>query len=203
MHVYSQSKETNAELLPNIIVTRAHLHSSTLQNWRHTHTFTQNPKETEVATSLCAYRVLLPRSSAWSRLAPIPLAWSISLCLAPHVLAARHHGRGLGNERGFRRSLGADRGEETVDTRGRERERKWRTLRPTSGVSGPHRLRRTLGQEPSNRSFLSPSLHTVVCTKGPRLIRNKCSALAQSQSQSRAPSTPSTNLQNGDRPLFL
>ena len=49
-----QKQERNAELQPNIFVTRAHLHSSTLQDWCHTHTFTQNPKETEVATSLCA-----------------------------------------------------------------------------------------------------------------------------------------------------
>ena len=54
MHVYKQEQkqERNAELQPNIIVTRAHLHSSTLQDWRHTHTFTQKPKETKVMTSL-------------------------------------------------------------------------------------------------------------------------------------------------------
>ena len=34
----------------------------------------------------------------------------------------------------------------------------WRTLRPTSGVAGPHRLRRTLGQEPSNRNSRTRTL---------------------------------------------
>ena len=34
----------------------------------------------------------------------------------------------------------------------------WRTLRPTSGVSGPHRLRRTLGQELSNRNSRTGTL---------------------------------------------
>ena len=35
----------------------------------------------------------------------------------------------------------------------------WRTLRPASGVSGPHRLRRTLAPEPSSSSLLPSATH--------------------------------------------
>ena len=53
-HARIQKQERNAELQPNIIIIQAHLYNSTLTDWRHTHTFTQNPKEKKVVTSLCA-----------------------------------------------------------------------------------------------------------------------------------------------------
>ena len=52
MKAKKQKHEHNAELQPNMIITQQHLNSSTSPDWRHTHTFTQNPKEMEVATSL-------------------------------------------------------------------------------------------------------------------------------------------------------
>ena len=120
MHVYKSKNERRA-------TTEYNCYTGTLTQFYftrlvpHTHTFTQNPKETKVATSLCAHRVLLLRLQL-----PAPPAWSVSSCFAPHVLAARHHGRGFGNEPGFRRGfrcLNPQRGwrGETVDTRGRER----------------------------------------------------------------------------------
>ena len=77
-----QKQERNAELQPNIIVTRAHLHSSTLQDWRHTQTFTQNPKETKVATSLA-------RTESFS----VPSAPSSSGVVGELVLHAARVGR--------------------------------------------------------------------------------------------------------------
>ena len=69
-----------------------------------------------------------------------------------HVLTVRHHDVGWGTNGvsgaisariggGKLLMLGVGRGE-------------WRTLRPTSGVSGPHRLRRTLAPQPSSASLL-------------------------------------------------
>ena len=96
-----------------MIVTRAHLHSSTLQDWRHTHTFTQNPKEIEVATSLCAHRVLLR-------------ALSSSGVVGELVLRAARVGRstprtGFGERTGFPAPSRRRRRGEIVDTWGRER----------------------------------------------------------------------------------
>ena len=134
-------------------------------------------------------RALLPRPQLRA-----PLAWSVSSCWhvltsRRHVLTVRHHGWGWGTNGvsgailawmegggGKLSILGVGRGE-------------WRTLRPTSGVSGPHRLRRTLGQElsnrnsrtgtleqePSNRNFPSLSLGTLLVR--PFVVRGSAPSL--------------------------
>ena len=71
-------------------------------------------------------------------------------------MAARHNGRGLGMNGVWERTgfpvlsrRGWRGGELSIFGVGRG---EWQTLRPTSGVAGPHRLRRTLGQELSIRN---------------------------------------------------
>ena len=65
-----------------------------LTDWRHTHIYTKS-KEKKSRTSLVTAVESFPRPSAWSRLAPTPLAWSVSSfgrALRRHVLVGRHHG---------------------------------------------------------------------------------------------------------------
>ena len=172
MHVYKQEQkqERNAELQPNIFVTRAHLHSSTLQDWRHTHTHLhKTQKKPKWRLPLRA-----PSPSPRPQL-PAPPAWSVSSCLAPHVLAARHHGRCFWERTGFSGAISVRTGGgKKPSILGVERERKWRTLRPTSGVSGPQRLRRTLGQELSlSLSLTTPSfVQKVQGSSGSRAPRS-------------------------------
>ena len=52
MKAKKQKQGYNAELQPNTIYYTEHLNNFTSPDWRHTHTFTQNTKEMEVATSL-------------------------------------------------------------------------------------------------------------------------------------------------------
>ena len=52
MKAKKQKQGHNAELQLNMIYYTGTLKQFYLMDWRHTHTFTQNPKEMEVATSL-------------------------------------------------------------------------------------------------------------------------------------------------------
>ena len=164
MHVYNQSKEQkqehNAELQPNIIYTST-LTQFYLMDWRHTHTFTQNPKKRKWRLP-CAHRVLLPRPQLSA-----PPAWSVSSCFAPPRVGRTTPRAGFWERTGFSGAVSArTKGERKPSILGVGRG-KWRTLRPTSGVSGPHRLRRTLGQEPSNRNSRTGTLelHLGICTQ--------------------------------------
>ena len=58
-----QKQGHNAELQRNIIYDTGTLKQFYLKDWRHTHTFTQNPKEMEVATSLCVESFSRDRNS--------------------------------------------------------------------------------------------------------------------------------------------
>ena len=93
-----------------------------------------------------------------------------------HVLAVRHHGWG-GERTGF---FGKWFELRPLSRCGRGGE--WQALRPTSGVSGLHRLWRTLEQEPSLSSL---SLHTVlVYQRSAFQVRTKGSALSRSPRRS-------------------
>ena len=70
--------------------------------------------------------------------------------LRRHVLVGRHHGWD-GERTGFPALSQEGWGELLMLGVGRG---EWQTLRPASGVSGPHRLRRTLAPEPSSASLL-------------------------------------------------
>ena len=70
MKAKKQKQGHNAELQPNIIYYTEHLNNSTSPDWRHTHTFTQNPKEMEVATSLSVESFLCDRNSEPLRRGP-------------------------------------------------------------------------------------------------------------------------------------
>ena len=100
-----------------------------------------------------------------------------------HVLAARHHGRGFGNERGF----------PALSRRGRKGKGNRRYSGSGEGNGGrsvpPAGSRdHTDSGEPSDRNpqavAFSLAHHTVVLTKGPMLIRIKGSALARSPRRS-------------------
>ena len=105
-----------------------------LIDWRHTHTFTQNPKETKVATSL-----------ACTEFFSAPLAPSSSGVVGELVPRATRVGRSTprtgfwGTNGGFQRYLGADGGGDHRYSGSRERE--------NGGPAGSHQ--RGLGTTPT------------------------------------------------------
>ena len=99
MHVYSQSKETKARTQRRA-TTEYNGYTGTLKrfylmDWRHTHTFTQNPKKTEVATSLCVESFSRDRNCELPRRGPRARA-SRRTCWPLDSTDGV-----LGNERGF------------------------------------------------------------------------------------------------------
>ena len=74
MHVYNESKETQPRTQCRATTEynyfTGHLNNSTSPDWRHTHTFTQNPKEMEVATSLYVESSFRDRNSEPLRRGP-------------------------------------------------------------------------------------------------------------------------------------
>ena len=122
----------------------------------------------------------------------MPLAWSVSSfrrASRRHVFVGRHHG--WGGERtgspalsqcgwGELLMLGVGRGE-------------WWTLRPASGVSGPHRLRRTLAPEPSSTSLLHSATRALTSTPSSwRLLRPSSCALDPTRHTTRPDDDPTT-----------
>ena len=82
MHVYSESKKTNAELQPTKPLLHKHTYTVLLYRTRRHNIHTKPRKES--GDFPFGRRVLLPRLSAWSRLAPTPL----TVCeLSPALLA--------------------------------------------------------------------------------------------------------------------
>ena len=72
MHVYSESKKTNAELQPTKPLLHKHTYTVLLHRTRRHNIHTKPRKES--GDFPLGRRVLLPRPSAWSRLPPTPLA---------------------------------------------------------------------------------------------------------------------------------
>ena len=77
--------------------TRQHLNNTTSQDWRHTHTVTQNPKRK--GSRNFPERVV--ESSFARPLLRVPPAWSTGSCHALFVSCARQLGRGFGEMDGF------------------------------------------------------------------------------------------------------
>ena len=101
MKAKKQKQGHNAELQPNMIYYTGTLKQFYLMDWRHTHTFTQNPKEMEVATSLW---------SSPSFVTATPSPSGVVRELVPRVARVVHPTARTGfwgNGRGFRRYLPA------------------------------------------------------------------------------------------------
>ena len=106
--IYNHSNNTSKEQCRAtteynaIIYSTRHLSNSTLQDWRHTHTFTQNPKEMEVATSLSVESFLSDHNSEPLRRGPRAPAWRVA-----RVVRSTARTGFWENGRGFRRYLRA------------------------------------------------------------------------------------------------
>ena len=120
---------------------------------------------------------------------PAPPAWSVSSCLAPHVLAARHHGRGFGERTGFSSAVSA----RTKRGSNRRYSGKIGKIGERGKIADAPSHQRGLGTTPTPANprtiTFSLSLHTVVCTKGPLSHRRLYERSAKSRPSPRR-STP-------------